>query len=97
MYICNIARCGIPKHWRLSLVQVRNVYYLYLTFSFSTRGERDTIFTVFLHHRSVNSPAELSAQSQNLNSLTQQTRAHPVAQKLDSPRLAANLLLSKIT
>ena len=26
------------KHWRLSVVQVRNVYY-FLTFSFSTRGE----------------------------------------------------------
>ena len=36
---------GIPKHWQLTLVQVWNVYWL-LEFSFSTRGERDTIFTM---------------------------------------------------
>ena len=33
------------KPWRLSLVHVRNFYYL-LEFSLSTRGERDTIFTM---------------------------------------------------
>ena len=33
------------KHRRLSLVQVGNVYWL-LEFSLSTRGERDTIFTM---------------------------------------------------
>ena len=41
MFICN----GIPKHWRLSLVQVRNVYWL-LEFSLSTQGERNTFFTM---------------------------------------------------
>ena len=45
----NIRRCkmficiGIPKHWRFSLVQIRNVYWL-LEFSLWTRGERDIIF-----------------------------------------------------
>ena len=34
---------GISIHFRLSLVQVRNVYWL-LEFSLSTRGERDTQF-----------------------------------------------------
>ena len=43
MYIC----IGILKHWRLSLVQVRNVYWLFLTFSFSTRGARETQFLLF--------------------------------------------------
>ena len=33
---------GIPKHGRLSLVQVRKVYWL-LEFSLSTRGERETL------------------------------------------------------
>ena len=41
MFIC----IEITKHWRLSLVQVRNAYQL-LEFRFSTRGERDTIFTM---------------------------------------------------
>ena len=36
---------GNPKHWRLSIVQVRNVYQL-LDFRFSTQGERDIIFTM---------------------------------------------------
>ena len=92
-YIC----IEIPKHRRLSLVQVRNVYWL-LEFSLSTRGERETQFLLcwlFLHRPSVNSPAELSAQSQNLNSVTQQTHAHPVAHKLDSPHPASNLAQSQ--
>ena len=79
--ICKMfIRTGIPKHWRLSLVQVRNVYYLFWLLVFR-HEERDTQFLLswlFQHRSSVNSPAELSALSQNLNSLTQQTRAHPV-------------------
>ena len=39
MFIC----IEIPKHWRLSLVQVRKVYWL-LEFSLSRRGERETQF-----------------------------------------------------
>ena len=60
---------------------------------FSTRGEKDTIFIMLTVSTSFFSPppTELSAQNQNLNSLIQQTRAHPVAHKLDSPRPASNL------
>ena len=42
MFICT----GIPKHWWISLVQVRNVYWL-LEFSLSTRGERETQFLLY--------------------------------------------------
>ena len=40
MFIC----IGIPKPWRLSLVQVRNFYYFLDFKGFTTRGERDTQF-----------------------------------------------------
>ena len=47
--ICEIFRCiGIPKHWRLSLVQVRNFYYL-LEF-FNTRRERRNFLLCWLFH-----------------------------------------------
>ena len=65
----------------------------FLTFSFSTRGERDTIFTMLTVPTSSFSqlPAELSAQSQNLNSLTQQTRSASCRPQLDWPRPGPNL------
>ena len=44
-YVKTFICIGIPKHWRLSLVQVRNVYWL-LEFSLSARGERHTVFTM---------------------------------------------------
>ena len=34
---------GIPKHWRLSLIQVQNYYWL-LEFSLLTREERDNFY-----------------------------------------------------
>ena len=57
----NIQMQGNPKHRRFSVVQVRNVYLL-LDFSFSTRGERDTIFTMLTVPTSptVNCPAGLA-------------------------------------
>ena len=49
---------------------------------FSTQGERDSIFTMLnvptFYIVLQSTLTELSAQSQNLNSLTQQTRVHPV-------------------
>ena len=47
---------GIPKHWRLSVVQVRNVYYLFWLIVFR-HEERETQFLLcwlFLHRSSVN-------------------------------------------
>ena len=77
MLLCKIYRyvkrfvCrGIPKyakHWRLSWFRYET-FIIFLTFRFSTRGERDTIFTMLTVR-----PAS------TLNSLTQQTRAHPAA------------------
>ena len=56
--------------------------------------ERETQFLLcwlFLHRPSVNSPAELSAQNQNLNSLTQQTRGASRRPQLDWPCPSPNL------
>ena len=84
----------IPKHWRLSVVRVRNVYYLFwlLVFQHEER-ETHTIFTMLTVPISF-----LSAQSQNLNSLTQQTRAHPVDHNwISQVRISTNCFFSKIT
>ena len=65
--------------------------------------ERETQFLLcwlFLHRPSVNSPVELSAQNQNLNSLTQQTRGASRRPQLVWPRPETNfnwLFFSKIT
>ena len=74
-----------------------------LTFSFSIRGERDSIFTLltvptssFCHPP----PAELPGPESNFNSLTQQTRCASRSPQLDCPRPGSNLnslLFSKIT
>ena len=55
------------KHWRLSWFRYET-FITFLTFRSSTRGERDKIFTMLTVR-----PASA------LNSLTQQTRAYPVA------------------
>ena len=53
IWICKIFRyvkrshaLGIPKHWRLSLFRYETFINFFFTFTFSTRGERDTIFTM---------------------------------------------------
>ena len=57
----------------------RLLTFLDIFFFFDTKRETQFLLCwLFLHRSSVNSPAVLSAQSQNLNSLTQQTHAHPV-------------------
>ena len=70
-------RKGIPKHWRLSWFRYET-FITFLTFGFSTRGERDTILTMITVR-----PAS------TLNLLTQPTRAHPAANNWT--RLGSNL------
>ena len=85
----------IPKYWRLSLVRVRNVYKLFLTFSFSTRGEKDTIFTMLTVPTSptVNSPGELPGPG-----FKSQLSSPIVESQLASPRFKSQLtVFSKIT
>ena len=67
IYVKTFTRRGIPKHWRLSWFRYET-YITFLTFRFSTRGERDTIFTMLTVR-----PASA------LNSLIQQTRARATA------------------
>ena len=89
LYICSIARCmEIPKHRWFSFVQVRNVYQLFLTFSFSTRGERhnfhcaDCFYLVLPSTPQLNWPAQ-SPKSQ----LTDPTNARSFRRpQLDWPR-----------
>ena len=69
---------GIPKHWRLSWFRYET-FITFSTFRFSTRGERDTIFTMLTVRPAL-----------ALNSLTQQTSAHPAAKQLDWPRPDSN-------
>ena len=87
-------RCReIPKHRRLSLVQVRNVYSLLDFKSFDTRRERHTIFTMLTVPTSpkVNSLGGL-ARPRFKSQLTDQTNAHPVAPSgLASPRVKSQL------
>ena len=66
-YVKTFTRIGIPKHWQLSWFRYKT-FITFLTFRFSTQGERDTIFTMLTVH-----PASA------LNSLTQQTHMHPAA------------------
>ena len=65
----------------------------FFTFSFSTWGERHTLFTMLTVPTSLFSqyPAELSAQSQILNSLTQQTRGASRRPQLDWPHPGPSL------
>ena len=71
---------GIPRNtWRLSWFRYKT-FITFLTFRFSTRGERDTILTMLTVR-----PASA------LNSLTQPTRVHPAANNWT--RLGPNLNL----
>ena len=68
---------------------------------FDTWRERQNFYYADFSYIALQSTSQLNcpAQSQNLNSLTQQTRGHPVAHKLESPHPASNpnsLLFSKI-
>ena len=56
------------KHWRLSLFRYETFIH-FLTFSLSTRGERDTIFTILtvLTSPTVNSLGGLPGPESNLN------------------------------
>ena len=66
-------------------------FFLLLVFRLEERETQFLLCWLFLHRPSVNSPAELSAQSQNLNSLTQQTRGASRRPLLDWPRPGPNL------
>ena len=71
---------GIPKHWRLLLFRYETFIKFFGLLVFR-HEEIETQFLQcwwFLHRLSVNSLVELSVQSQNLNSLTQQTHAYPI-------------------
>ena len=65
--ICNIARCReIPKHWQISLFWYETFIH-FLSFSLSTRGERDTQFLLcrlFLHRPQSTPQLDCPAQSQ---------------------------------
>ena len=62
-----------------------------LVFQHEERETQILQWWLFLHPSSVHSPAELSAQSQNLNSLTQQTCGASRRPQLDWPRPGSNL------
>ena len=67
-----------------------NFFWL-LVFWYKKRKTQFLLCWLFLHRLSVNPPAELSAQSQNLNLLTQQTRGASHRPQLDSPRPESQL------
>ena len=85
MYVMHkIFSCtGILKHWQLSWFSFET-FITFMTFRFSTRGERHTIFTMLTVR-----PAS------GLNSLTQPTRVHPAANNWT--RLGPNCSFWKIT
>ena len=100
------------KHLRLSLVQVRNVYYLYLTFSFSRRGERHNFYYADCFYIVLQSTPHLNSRSRVRISThwPNKRAAYPVAPNgLSSPSLknqlasprdksqVASLLKKKIT
>ena len=79
---------GIPKHWRLSLVQLRNIYYL-LEFSLSTRGERHTIFTMLTVPSDPTTPSA-SHRPQNWTRLVQLQISCNCFSFSKSPRIPAH-------
>ena len=81
IWICKIFRCWeIPKRWRLSVVQVRNVYSL-LDFSLSTRGERErhNFYYADCSYIAYSQPPAGLTRPRVKSQLTDPTNAHPVA------------------
>ena len=77
-HICKtFTSIGIPKHWRLSLVQLQNFYYLLDFWVCGMRKKRDKVSTMLTVSTSFFSQFPSWTARPNLNSLTQQTRAHP--------------------
>ena len=73
---------GIPKHWRLSIVQVQNVYWL-IEFSLSTQGERETQLLLCW-------PFHLTQQTRGASHRPQLDSSRP-ASNLNWPRPASDL------